>query len=611
MIGAKETHSRDNHQSPTADHNFSLLALALPYATFACLTAISWQRWIEPYVDSGRELMVPWRLAHGERLWADVQFHHGPLGPYAAAIMEGLAGSSLPARTALCALVALLHLAGLHVLGRRWLAPWRAALATSVAVATAVFLRPGGWLFPFSFDAAIAVTALTWALVLATRASPSPADAGAGVCVLAALLARAELGLAGAAILGFSARRRPRRLVPLALAPLAAAGSGYAMLSLGIPRATLVSDGWLSLVDPPESFRNVYRAYAGLDRVGLRTAELLLAAIVLAAVGALLVAASWTASRLEASGRGRAASLVVFAAVAALVAAAAVRARPPAGLAGSLTLLPPLVRVVPVGVLAAAAVRLVRSLRGDPPRGALAGVSDAALWIAAVFAARLLLAAGYVGPYDAFFLPLPLVVAQVGLFGLTDRFASEAGRALPRLAAAALVVFALFRTLALTDFYRGIPWGLVRTPAGSLRLPGPVADATSSALAALLRLPPGATLAGFPESGFFNYVLGRRSPFRIEQFFPGHLDAAGEGREIEVLRTHPPGALLRANVLAVGEGTPAFGRDYLARLDAAARERFRTAAVFGPGARPDARIGDPQFFVEIALPARETAASSR
>ena len=106
----------------------------------------------------------------------------------------------------------------------------------------------------------------------------------------------------------------------------------------------------------------------------------------------------------------------------------------------------------------------------------------------------------------------------------------------------------------------------------------------------------------FRRPGFFNYVLGLRNPFWLEQFFPGHLDPQGEARAVAVLDSDPPDALLSANVLAVGEGARAFGEDYLNGLAAAARSRYRTAAVFGPGARPSARIGDPQFFVEISTP---------
>ena len=546
--------------------------------------------------------MVPWRLAHGERLYRDVQFQHGPLGPYLAASVDGIAGRSLPARTALHALVALLHVAALSRLARRMLSPWRAALTTSTAIATAVFLWPGGWMFPFSFDAALAVAALTWALVLGTHPQPNRGDIWAGACLLAALLSRPELGLAGICILGASACRSPRRLVPLGVAPLAAAAAGYALLSAGIPRHRLVADGWLVLVEPPEAFQNVYRAYAGLDRPGLRTTELLLAAVVLALVATLLAAASWIASRLTASGRPLAGGAVATLAVGTLALAALIRLRPPASLAEQLALIPPLVRVIPACLAIAAVLRLIAVLRGRAVQGPFSGVPDAVLWMSAVFGARLFLAAGYVGPYGAFFLPLPLVVAAAGFFGLADRAAPALGSALPRLAAAALTVFLAFRLAAAADFYRRLPWSPVATPIGTLRLPAPVADATAEALAGLSRLPAGASLAGFPEAGFLNYALGLRNPFWLEQFFPGRLDGEGEARAIAVLAHDPPDALVRVNVLAVGEGARAFGQDYLVDLDAAVRARYTTSAIFGPEARPGARIGDPQFFVEIAAP---------
>jgi len=578
------------------------LPVLLPWAVFLLLLGISWNRWIEPYIDTGRELMVPWRLAHGERLYRDVHFHHGPLGPYLAAVTDGAAGASLPARTVLYGIFALLHIAALGRISRRVLSPWRAALATSIAIACAMFLRPGGWLFPFSFDTAVAVAAQTWALVLAAGDEGAGADTAAGACLLAALLARPELGLAGVAVLGFSARRKARRLVALGAAPLLAAASGYALLSAGISRERLVADGWLRLIAPPVAFQNVYRAYAGLDRPGLRAAELALAAIVLALIAALIVAAAFAASRLPGAA-GRAMPLL---AAAVIVGAAAVRTRPPDALAGELALLPPLVRVIPPLLVAAAAFRLLAGLAGRSPRGALAGVPDAILWMAAVFAARLLLAAGYVGPYDAFFLPLPVVVAIAGLFGAADRHAPAIGEELPRLVAAALGVFLAFRCLATYDLYRGGAWDSVATPAGSLRLPRPVAGATRDALGWLERLPPGATLAGVPEAGFFNYTLGLGNPFWLEQFFPGHLDGAGEKRAIAVLTASPPDVLLRANVLAVGEGARTFGKDYLSAFDAALSAKYRTVALFGPDARPGARMGDREFFVALATrePAR-------
>ncbi len=584
------------------------LPAALPYAVFLLLVAVSWNRWIEPYVDSGRELMVPWRLLHGERLYRDVHFHHGPLGPFLAAAADGMAGRSLPARTTLYALVTLAHLAGLSRLSRRLLSPWRAGLATSIAVAAAVFLRPGGWLFPFSFDTSIAVAALTWALVLAASDRGYRNDAAGGACLLAALLARPELGLAAVALFALSALRKPRRLVPLALAPLSGATVGYGILSAGIGFDRLVVDGWLRMLDPPAAFRNVYGAYAGLDRIGLRAAELAIAAIVLGLAATLVASAAWIAARLSAAGLAVWGRTVAIFAVLILGGLALIRLRPPPSMADTLALFPPLVRVIPVGLLAAAAIRLVAFLRGRAASGLLGAAPDAVVWIGGLFSARLLLAAGYVGPYDAFFLPLPIVLAVAAMLSAADRAAPAAGPALPGLTVAALSTFLAFRVLAMGELYRARAWALVATPAGSLWLPEAVAGPTAAALTELERLPRDSTLAGFPETGFFNYALGYRNPFWLEQFFPGHLDRAGEARAIALLEARPPDVLLFANVLAVGEGAHAFGSDYLRGLDAAARSRYTVVAVFGQGATPAARIGDPEFFVEIARPATQRRA---
>jgi hypothetical protein len=117
------------------------------------------------------------------------------------------------------------------------------------------------------------------------------------------------------------------------------------------------------------------------------------------------------------------------------------------------------------------------------------------------------------------------------------------------------------------------------------------------------RVPKQGKLAGFPEAGFFNYVLGRENPLSLEQFFPGHLKDEGELGVISRLEQDPPDAVVLINVVAVGEGIRAFGKDYLVKLAAVIAKRFRVVAAFGPGAGPSAAIGDPQFFIEVRVPA--------
>ncbi|MGH9399662.1 MAG: hypothetical protein ACRD00_04795 [Thermoanaerobaculia bacterium] len=287
----------------------------------------------------------------------------------------------------------------------------------------------------------------------------------------------------------------------------------------------------------------------------------------------------------------------------ALAALAAVCLRPPEHFEGTLALLPPLVRIVPPLVLALAAARIVRALARRAP-WPLPEVPDAVLLLSALFGLRVLLAAGYAGPYNSYFLPLPALVAAVAVLRLADASAASAGPLLPSLATVALAVFLIFRIAALADLYRRAPWSTVPTPSGPVRLLEPVASATRLALADLARrVRPGGSLVGFPEGGFFNYVLGQRSPLREEQFFPDRLDAEGERQVARRLEEAPPDIVLLANVHAVGEGARAFGKDYLTELGFVVDRHFRVAAAFGPGAASGAAIGDPQFFIEIRVPA--------
>jgi hypothetical protein len=589
--------SAPESEKPSSGAGRALLA-ALPYAVFVLLALLSWNRWIEPYVDSGRELETPWRISQGQRLYRDVRFYHGPLAPYLSAAIDRAAGPSLPARIGLAAVIAILGLEALRRLAGRLLAPGRAALVTALLVAVAFFQRPGGChLFPFSLDTAIAVAAITWALLAASGRQSAHGDRVAALALFAALLSRPEMGLAAIAALALE-RRRARRLILPALLPLAAAGLVYGALSAGTTLATLRREGWLAFVGPPQTFRNIYASYAGLDRPALRLAELALAAVVLLLLASLLAAASALAARSRRSGPA-----IEIAAMAILAILAAVCLDPPADLAPTLSLFPPIVRVVPPVLVAAAAARLFARLSGREPGRFLGAVPDALLYTAALFAARLLLAAGYVGPYSAFLLPLPLLLSTVGLYRLADRAAPWLGSRLPRLITAALAIFVLLRCADLARIFRHDGWARVQTAAGSLWLTEPVASTTREALQDLAaRMPARGTLTGFPEAGFFNYTLRLSNPLPEDQFFPGHLDASAEAAVIAQLMRRPPDAIVYANVLAVGHRAVRFGRDYLTDLDRFVRENFEVAASYGPGAGSDPRVGDPQFFVEIRVP---------
>lgn len=581
---------------------------------------------MQPFVDTGRELMVPTRVAQGERLYRDVEFFHGPLAPWMVAIVEKAAPRSFPARTAISFLVsagaveALRRIAkaafardvespGLESMLREGRAnPLAAAgVASALAVALPFFLRPGGWLCPFSVDTAIATACLFGLLALPRAGLPgdrSPATAAlAALFLFAALVTRLEMGLVGVIAAGIDGFRTPRRLSFVAGSACGSAAIVYLAASTGIPLETLIAHGWLALLRPPEAFRNVYRSFAGLDQPLVRIGELALAGILLLLAGCVLVASAAVAERLR--GRARvAATAAQVAGIALLAGCALALAFPAEGWAASISALPPAVRVVPPLCLGLFVWRFATRALKRPVPAPRPGFSDGALLIAAMFSARVFLAAGYVGPYNAYFLPLPILVAVRALLRAADRGAAPIGEALPRLCTWAVAVWVATSMLSTSTRHRGPGWEKLDTPAGSVVLPAVEARTARLVLADLARhLRPGATLTGFPEAGFFDYTLGLRNPLPLDQFWPGHLDVAGEREIVRLLEARPPDAVLRINALAVGEGTRAFGRDYSRILGTSVERDFRPVAIYGPNAHAGAEIGDPDFFIEIRVPA--------
>jgi hypothetical protein len=78
---------------PAAAWEWLGLVLVAGLAGFFLTT--SWRRWPDPLIDFGRELYVPWRLAHGAVLYRDVDDFYGPLSQYFNAGLFALFGPGL------------------------------------------------------------------------------------------------------------------------------------------------------------------------------------------------------------------------------------------------------------------------------------------------------------------------------------------------------------------------------------------------------------------------------------------------------------------------------------------------------------------------------------
>lgn len=66
-----------------------------PAALAAWLVTVSWMRWMDPVIDFGREVYLPWRVLNGEHLGRDFVHPYGPLSVYLNAALFGVLGISI------------------------------------------------------------------------------------------------------------------------------------------------------------------------------------------------------------------------------------------------------------------------------------------------------------------------------------------------------------------------------------------------------------------------------------------------------------------------------------------------------------------------------------
>ncbi|HLX09465.1 MAG TPA: hypothetical protein VKY89_16550 [Thermoanaerobaculia bacterium] len=569
-------------------------AVALPLAAAAAALAVSWQRWIDPLVDSGREMDVPWRLLQGERLYADVTYYYGPLGPWTNALALRLLGSRWLTLELMCAALSAAIFLLLFRLTRRAGGNLSATVATTLAAALCMAApRGGAFIFPYSSSGLFALAGGLLALdATAAVASGSPwrrqllGALGLGI----ALASRFEIGAAAAVTLvlaGLRSRRRQETRADLAVVAGGAvlACGAYAVAFAGISWSRLLADGPLSpyLGMPPE-WRTLYLEISGLSQPLTAAGRL---GVSLLLDGLLLAAAAWLA--LPEPGRPR--RRYLFAAGGLLLLGAYLWS--PWNV--SLKNLPPLLSILPPAALAAALILLRRPL-ADRQRARFLLFFFSAAVAARVFFG--LVVGPRMGPISALPLPGLLATGAVLAFDVMAPRTPAPASFRRRLAAIGAVVGVLFlyRLARFDDQPRRVR---LATAAGCLRLAAPEARAIAETLDYLdLRARDGDTLTAFPESGFFNFVTGLRSPLRQDLIVPGVLRGAREEDAARQLADAGPRFVLLCNRPTREFGPEAFGRDYAVRLWSGVAAHYRLAAAFGPGGGASP-VGVKDFFVRL------------
>lgn len=124
-------------------------------AAAASSIALSWNQWLDPIIDAGRDLYVPLQLAGGAHLYRDLAYNYPPLAPYALAGLVRVFGSSLPMYIALGFVLAAIAATAIYFWARSLAGPAAAFAATFLFVTLCVAGRPN---FNFFFPYAHAMT---------------------------------------------------------------------------------------------------------------------------------------------------------------------------------------------------------------------------------------------------------------------------------------------------------------------------------------------------------------------------------------------------------------------------------------------------------------------
>ena len=198
----------DGEGSPAVLRRGSLAALGILLIAIAALAFLqSYQRWLDPIIDTGRDLYIPEQLAHGARLYRDIRYQYPPLAPYLLAAITTVIGHSLRSYTAIGLLQSIVIAAALWMIGRRTAGLLGGFTASLLFIALS-FCGASTWganfLFPYSYGATIGMALLVVSLALFVFERPALAL----VALFAASWCKVEYAVAAVVVIVILAAAR-------------------------------------------------------------------------------------------------------------------------------------------------------------------------------------------------------------------------------------------------------------------------------------------------------------------------------------------------------------------------------------------------------------------
>lgn len=170
------------------------LCIAALTAIGVTMLALTWNRWLDPYIDLGRNLYIPEQLAKGKVLYRDIIYFYPPAAPYLLALIVSVIGSGLTQYT-LIGIATVVLAATVIYLNLRQLSGSVAAIAAVMLFLTLNMVGGTTWgsnfVFPYSHDTTFGMTFFLLALLFLARylfERPGPLRAAAAMtfAVLAA-----------------------------------------------------------------------------------------------------------------------------------------------------------------------------------------------------------------------------------------------------------------------------------------------------------------------------------------------------------------------------------------------------------------------------------------
>jgi Dolichyl-phosphate-mannose-protein mannosyltransferase len=517
----------------------------------------TWGTWPDPVTDFGKEVYLAWQISLGQHLYSDLAYHLGPLSPYVNAMVFKLFGATLLTlewfNIALCALIAvLIYRLTDRIAGRLAAAAAGVTFVTLFAFLHFTPITDYNYICPYDHEHTHGLLLGLIAMVAADRFNRTRrtwALAVAGLAVGLAFLTRAELFLAAAAgagmilILGRPTEYGKKILIL----------SSFFLIPILVTYVCLgwraVEGSWPVVLDTSIAANPYYRTSMGTLDVA----------------GSLLRMGQWTALWLVVLvpplfvGRRWPPGALLWGAAAAYL----VGSKNDAGNAFA---------PLPLALIGCAVL-----LKYRPPE--IRALSAGLVVYAFVILGKIILNARIYHYGFVLAMPATLMVVAIGI-GWTNA-AFRAG-----LIGALAVVIAAY-----ISFGRGLILGqrfVVGEGANQFH-----ADERGRQLEVVLEYlrtaaRPGQTLTVMPEGAMLNFlaVMPNPTPYwsfnpPYSFFAPGQGEAAGEGKILASLQSHPPDWIALVAEDLSEFGTPFFGKDYGVRICGFVTQNYRTELTVG------------------------------